>query len=104
MFAIVEVKSKQFKVSEGEEIEVPRLDHDEGKTMDIENVLLFSDGDEVRVGQPHLKEIRVTAEVLRHFKGAKTVSYKYLRRKNSACKKGQREHLTRLKIKKIVLH
>lgn len=104
MFAIVEVSSRQFRISEGQEVLVPRLKEDEGKTINLENVLLFSDGNEVKVGTPHLKEVKVTAEVLKHFKGGKSVSFKYLRRKNRACKKGQREYLTRLKIKKIALH
>ncbi|MFZ5801191.1 MAG: 50S ribosomal protein L21 [Candidatus Omnitrophota bacterium] len=104
MFAIVEVNSKQFKVSEGEEIIVPRLEAEEGKTLHIEKVLLFSDDNGVRVGSPHLKEVKVTAEVLKHFKDRKTIAFKYLRRKNRALKKGQREYLTRLKIKKIALH
>lgn len=101
MYAIVNLNSQQYKVQEGETILVPRIKEEVGKAVALHDVLLFSDGQEVKVGQPHLKDVKVTAEVLEHLKGKKTVSFKYRRRKNSACKKGQRQLLSRLKIKKI---
>jgi large subunit ribosomal protein L21 len=103
MYAIVQIDAQQFKVAEGDTITVSRLEDEVGKSLHLENVLLFSDGKEVKVGQPHLKEVKVSAEVLEHLKGKKKISYKYGRRKNRACKKGQREFLTRLKIKKIAV-
>ena len=103
MYAIVQVDAQQFKVTEGDTIIVSRLEGEAGKSLHLDNVLLFSDGKEIKVGQPHLKEVRVSAEVLEHFKGKKVISFKYERRKNRACKKGQRQFLTRLKIKKIAV-
>lgn len=103
MYAIVQVDAQQFKVTEGDTITVPHLDGEVGKSLHLDNVLLFSDGKEIKVGTPHLKEIRISAEVLEHFKGKKTISFKYERRKNRACKKGQRQFLTRLEIKKITV-
>jgi large subunit ribosomal protein L21 len=101
MYAIVQMAASQFKVSEGDIIVVPQIDEEAGKTINLGEVLVFSDGKEVKIGQPHLKEIKVSAEVLRHHKGPKVISFKYERRKNRSCKKGMRQSLTSLKIKKI---
>jgi len=101
MYAIIELNAQQFKIEEGDSILVTCLEDEVGKSINLHDVLLFSDGQEVKVGQPHLKDVKVTAEVLEHLKGKKIVSFKYKRRKNSACKKGQRQKLTLLKIKKI---
>lgn len=101
MYAIVQVNSQQYKVSEGDTIVIPRLKSEAGKSLTLGDVLLCSEEGEVKVGQPFLKEVKVTAEVLENFKGKKVVAFKYQRRKNRACKKGQRQLLTRLKIKKI---
>jgi len=103
MYAVIQVNSQQYKIAEGDDILVPQLEEDVGKAVTLYDVLLFSDGQETKIGQPHLKDVKVTAEVLEHLKGKKTVSFKYRRRKNSACKKGQRQLLTRLKIKKIAV-
>ncbi len=102
MYAIVEVGSKQYKISVGDQIDVERLDEEEGKKFTLDKVLLFSDGKDLLVGRPYLREVKVKVEVLRHFKGRKIISYKYRRRKSSHWKKGHRQLLTRLKIEEIV--
>jgi len=101
MHAIVEIGSKQYKVSPEDQIDVERLDTEEGKTVTLDKVLLFSDNKNILIGKPYLKDTKIKAEVLRHFKGKKTISYKYRRRKASHWKKGHRQLLTRIKIKEI---
>jgi len=103
MYTIVEVGSLQYKVSEGDNITVNRFDEKEGKSITLDKVLLFSDGKAVMVGQPYLKDVKVTAKVLRDCLGEKLISFKFRRRKNSKWKKGHRQKLTTLNITKIAV-
>ena len=101
MFAIVEVGSQQYKISEGDSIETHLLDEKQDKTITLDKVLFFTDGTAVRIGQPYLKDIKVTAKIMNHTLADKVISFKYLRRKNVSWKKGHRQKLTTLNITKI---
>ncbi|MFA5060380.1 MAG: 50S ribosomal protein L21 [Candidatus Omnitrophota bacterium] len=101
MLAIVQVGSSQYKVSEGDLIDTQILDEKEGKAVTIDKVLLFQDGDTVKIGQPFLSDVKVTAKVSRHHLADKVVSFKYSRREGWEWKKGHRQKLTRLQITKI---
>lgn len=101
MYAIIEVGSKQYRVSPGEEICVEKLDIKEGKPVTLDKVLLFRDNTNILIGKPYLGDVKIECEVLEHFKGRKQISYKYRRRKSSHWKKGHRQLLTRIRIKEI---
>ncbi len=103
MYAIIEVGAKQYSVKKGDIIDTEKQAVPEGKEIVLKNVLLISKEKKVEIGQPYLKEAKVTATVLKHLKGEKKVSYKYRRRKSSHWKKGHRQFLTRLKIEEISL-
>jgi len=101
MYAIVEVGAKQYSVKKDDIIEVEKQAAAEGKEITLDKVLLVSKDNKLEVGQPYLKESNVQAVILKHIKSAKTISFKYRRRKSSHWKKGHRQQLTRLKIKEI---
>ena len=101
MFAIVECGSQQYKVSEGDSIETQLLDAKSEKTITLEKVLFFSDGPHVKIGQPYLEDVKVTAKVGDQHLANKAISFKYLRRKNVSWKKGHRQKYTTLNITKI---
>ena len=101
MHAIVQVGSSQYKVSEGDTIETDLLDGEKGKSITLDKVLLYTDGKEVQVGQPYLKNIKVTAKVLGNTLGEKLVAFKSRSRTANAWKKGHRAQLTTLNITKI---
>ncbi len=101
MFAIVLINGLQYKVAEGDTIIVNRLSEVEGKDVALENVLLLSNGNEVRVGQPFLKDVKVKAKVVGHSKAKRTLAFKFRRRKNSQSLRGHRQSLTSLNITKI---
>ena len=101
MYAVIQLGNFQFKVSEGDVIETDRLDSEKGKKIDIEKILLFANGEDVRVGQPLLKDVKVTAEVVGQTLGKKTISFKDRVGKSSVTKKGHRRKLTALNITKI---
>ncbi len=102
MYAIIEVGAKQYNVKKEDVIEVSRQDIKEGKEIKLDKVLLLSKDKKVEVGQPYLKDVKVSAEVLGQTKGEKVISFKYRRRKSSHWTKGHRDKLTRIKIKDIV--
>jgi len=103
MYAIVQVGSDQFKVSEGDIIEVDRMQEQSGKKIKLEEVLMFSDGKDVKVGQPLIAGAKVEAEVMEDSLGDKVFAFKYRRRKASKTKKGHRTKLTALRINKITV-
>lgn len=101
MFAIVQLGSHQYKVSEGDTLDAQLLEGEAGKSLNLDQVLLYSNDADLRIGQPILKDVTVTAQILKQHRGKKVVSYKYRRRKTSDWKKGHRQELTALTIKKI---
>lgn len=101
MYAIVQVGSSQMKVSEGDVIDAHRIKEEAGKSITLDKVLLFAKGSDIRIGQPYLKDVKVTAKVVGHHLDDKVVAYKYRLRKNSSSKIGHRQKLTALNITKI---
>lgn len=101
MYAVVRLAGKQVTVKPDEKVEVPRLDAEVGSVIQCDDVLLFSNGKDVRVGRPRLDDVKVTAEVLEHGRDRKITVFKMKRRKNYRRKKGHRQGYTLLKIKKI---
>jgi len=103
MYAVIQLGSDQFKVSEGDIIEVDRLQEEEGKKITLDSVLMISDGNDIKVGQPALSGAKVQAQVIKDTLGDKVVAFKYWKRKANAFKKGHRPKLTALKITKITV-
>jgi len=101
MFAVVLVGNQQFKVSEGDVINANRLDYEKGQNIVLDKVLLYSDGKDVKLGTPYLKDVEVKAEVLKQMRAPKVIAYKYRKRKDSARTHGHRQDLTTVKIAKI---
>ncbi|MFC1704608.1 50S ribosomal protein L21 [Candidatus Omnitrophota bacterium] len=101
MYAILQTGSGQYKVSQGDCIEVDKLIGTKKKSITLGDVLLVSNGKEVKIGQPYVKGAKVIAEVESQGKSKKVFSFKYSRRKGSRWKKGHRQDSTRLRIKEI---
>ena len=100
MFAIIETGGKQYKVSEGEELLVEKLDLEEGAKVEFAP-LLVSDNGSIKAGTPNVKGVKVVAEVVAHGKADKIVVFKYKAKKNVRKKQGHRQPWTKLKIVKI---
>ncbi len=101
MYAVVQIGGSQYKIAEGDVIRTNRLKDDAGSQITLEQVLLFANGSEVRVGQPFLKDVKVTAKVQNHVSGSKVLAFKFRRRKDSATLRGHRQKMTVLNITKI---
>lgn len=101
MYAIVEIKGKQFKVHEADTLYVPYMnDVAADDTLTLDRVLLLS-GDEVHVGTPTVEGAQVTAKVLGHVKGDKVLVFRKRRRKRYKVKNGHRQRYTQLQIESL---
>lgn len=101
MFAVIRTGGKQYKVQTGDIIEVEKLDIEEGKSVDIDDVLFVQDGKKAVVGSPTVKGASVKAEIYKQKRADKVVIFKKKRRQNYRRKKGHRQHLSVLKITDI---
>jgi large subunit ribosomal protein L21 len=101
VYAVVNLAGKQFTVSPEDNIRVPLLDIEVGSTIQCDDVLLYSDGKDVRVGRPKVDGVKVTAEVVRHGREKKILVFKKKRRKGYRRKNGHRQDFTLLKIMDI---
>jgi large subunit ribosomal protein L21 len=97
MFAVVRTGGKQYRVSADDRITVEKLDGEAGSTIELGDVLLFSDGGELK----DAGKVKVTAEIVAHNKGDKVIVFKKRRRHNYRRKNGHRQHQTVLKILSI---
>jgi large subunit ribosomal protein L21 len=100
-YAILEDGGKQFKAIEGGTIDVDHFTSEVGEEIDLERVLLVSDGKDVKVGTPLVEGAKVQATVISQIKGPKVVVFKYRPKKRYRVKKGHRQQYTRLKIDSI---
>jgi large subunit ribosomal protein L21 len=100
MYAVVETGSKQYRVAEGDVIEVESLPVEAGKKVELERVLMVSSDSGIVVGKPVIEGAKVTATVEGHGRGRKVIVYKH--KKNYHKKQGHRQNFTRLRIDKIV--
>ena len=100
-YAIIKTGGRQFRVAEGDTIDVDLLEVDPGKTATFDHVLMFADGKNVTHGNPLISGAKVTAEVLEQRKDKKVIAFKYKRRKGYHRTVGHRRKLTREKIKSI---
>ena len=102
-YAIIKAGGRQFRVAEGDTLDVDVLDVEPGKTATFGDVLLFADGKDVTHGNPLISGAKVTAEVVEQRKDKKVIAFKYKRRKGYHRTVGHRRKLTRVKIKSINL-
>jgi large subunit ribosomal protein L21 len=102
IYAVIETGGKQYKVSPGQTIDVERLDVAEGKTVDLDRVLLIGDGKRVTVGAPTVDGAKVVATSQGEGKGDKVIVFKYKPKVRYRKKTGHRQFYTRLVIDKII--
>jgi len=100
-YAIIESGGKQYKVVEGERVDVDRLAVEPDTELKLEQVLLLVDGDKVDVGTPTVSGISVLAKVEQHVKGPKLIVFKYRPKKRIRVKTGHRQTYTRLIIEQV---
>jgi large subunit ribosomal protein L21 len=103
MYAIVDIKDKQFKVREDDTLYVPyHSDAEADQDLTLDRVLLVSDEDgDVTLGTPTVEDATVEARVLDHVKGDKVIVFKKKRRKRYRKKRGHRQQYTQIQIESL---
>jgi large subunit ribosomal protein L21 len=107
MYAVIEQGGKQYKVSEGDRLRIELTEvSPEAKTIELDKVLLISDGKKTRLGKPYLKGAKVVASFEKSaaeavVKGKKLYPTYLRRRKNSRKRIGHRQKLLQVTIDKI---
>ena len=103
MYAIIEAGGKQYRVSEGDLIDVERRSGEVGQAIDFQEVLLIGDQETIHVGKPVLAGARVVGTIAEQGKEAKIIVFKFKRRKKYRKKQGHRQLFTRVRIDQIEL-
>ena len=101
MYAVVATGGKQYKVQEGEVLRVEKLTGEVGSQVAFDQVLMLSDGENVKVGQPVLEGVQVKGHIIEQGKHKKILVFKYKRRKRYRRKQGHRQMFTAVKIDAI---
>ncbi len=105
MFAVIRSGSKQYKVQEGDTLDIELLEFpQEGeKKLSISDVLLIGNGEDITVGNPLVSGATVGLELVDDIKARKVIAYKYRRREGYHRTVGHRQKLSRVKVGKITV-
>jgi large subunit ribosomal protein L21 len=98
MYAVIRTGGKQYRVKEGDQLNLERLPGEAGETITFEDVLAKGEGADLQVGTPTIAGAKVSAEIVRQARAKKIIVFKFKRRKNYMRKKGHRQYYTRVKI------
>lgn len=97
MYWLVELNNKQYKIEVGEPVLVDKLDAKQDSEISIDKVLLMrGDKDEVKIGIPYLKDVKLKAKVLGNVRGKKIRVFKYKKRKDYRRTIGSRPQYTQI--------
>ena len=97
MFAIIKTGGKQYRVQEGDVLDIEKLEGEVGDAVNFDQVLAAGD----KIGAPLVEGASVSAEIVDQFRGRKIIIFKKRRRQNSRRKNGHRQAFTKVQIKGI---
>lgn len=103
IYAIVESGGKQYKVSPRQILDVDNLSAADGETVELDRVLLVSDGESTHVGSPNIDGAKVVATSQGPVKGKKIVVFRYKNKTRQRRKTGFRASHTRLTIDRVIM-
>ena len=101
MYAIIESGGKQYRVEEGDVIDVELLGDNSKEKVEFK-VLFLNNGKTIKIGNPHLGGAAVRGDLIQEVKGPKVVAFKYKERKAIRRKVGHRQRYSQVKITDIV--
>ncbi len=101
MYAVIKTGGKQYRVEEGQVIRVETLRAETGETVDFSEVLMVSNGDDIKIGAPVVEGAKVSGTVLEHGRHKKIEIIKFKRRKHHMKRQGHRQNYTAVRIESI---
>jgi len=102
VYAIIESGGKQYRVEAGAVVTLERIPGEVGSQVELDRVLLVSDGSTVKVGQPTVAGARVISQIVAQSRGPKIDVFKFKRRKKYRRKTGHRQEQTEVRVSEIV--
>lgn len=100
-YAVIKASGKQFKVSEGDEIKLDKLQSKPKDKITFDEVLLVVDKEKVTIGQPFVKGVKVSGEVVAQKKDKKIRVSRFKAKSKYRKVTGHRSSITMVKITKI---
>jgi large subunit ribosomal protein L21 len=102
MYALVEIKGRQYKAEKGTLLKIDRLDKPEGEKVEFNSVMFISgDKGKVQIGTPYIKGVTVKATIENHVRDKKIIVFKYRPKKGYRRKKGHRQQYTMIRVEDI---
>ena len=101
MYALVEIKGKQYKAEAGALLKVDLFDKEPGEAVEFDSVVLVSGDSDTKVGQPYVKGVSVKTVVEENGRDPKIRVFKYKKRKNYRRTRGHRQPFTLLRVQEI---
>ena len=101
MYAVIETGGKQYRVQEGDVLNVEKLNAEAGEKIEFTKVLALSDDNGLTVGKPYIEKAKVEAEVVANGKAQKVIIFKYKSKKDYRKKQGHRQPFTTVEIKSL---
>jgi large subunit ribosomal protein L21 len=98
MYAIIETGGKQYRVTEGDVINIEKLLVWPGDEVVFDKVLILGDGEAVQIGTPYVEAAQVFGKVVENGKGQKVIIFKYKSKKDYRKKQGHRQPYTMVEI------
>lgn len=103
MYVIVDIAGQQFKVEQGQEVFVNRLEGEEGANVEFDKVLFADNDGMVTIGTPVLEGAKINAKIVEHLRGDKVTVFHKKRRKGYQKSNGFRADLSKVLIEKITV-
>ncbi len=101
MFAVIETGGKQYRVQQGDVIDVEIFADADADSVAFDKVLLVGEGDDLKVGTPLLEGASVSGSLVANVRAAKIKVFKKKRRKGYKRTQGHRQNLQRIRIESI---
>ena len=98
MYAVISSGGKQYRVEKDAILRVEKIQGEVGSPVTFDKVLMFSDGENIRVGTPVLEDISVQGHIVEQDKMKKIIVFKYKKRKRYRRKQGHRQPYTAIRI------
>lgn len=102
MYALVEIKGKQYKAEKGTLLKVDKIDSEKGDSLEFDKVLMLSNDSDVKIGTPYVEGIKVQGSVEDQIKDKKIIVFKYKKRKNYKRTQGHRQQYTLVRVNDII--
>ncbi|MBR92033.1 MAG: 50S ribosomal protein L21 [Dehalococcoidia bacterium] len=100
-YAVIKTGGKQYRVREGDQIDIEKINADIGSDVIFENVLLSSINGTIEIGKPLVEGKKVIAEIAEQKKSDKVLSLRYKNKTRQRVLRGHRQNLTSVIIKNI---